>query len=94
MEAQVIIKRGRGRPKGIPKTGGRKPGAENKITRDVKEMVLTALSEAGGVDYLKKISLENPTAFVSLIGRIIPTESKVDMNVKGLAKILSELGRN
>ena len=29
-----------GRPPGQRKTGGRKPGVPNKVTRDVKEMIL------------------------------------------------------
>lgn len=37
-------------------------------------MVLAALQEVGGVDYLKKQATDNPNAFMSLIGRVIPTE--------------------
>lgn len=66
------VKRKPGRPKGIPKTGGRKPGVSNKLTRDVKEMILNALSEMGGVEYLKKNAEENPTAFLTLIGKVLP----------------------
>lgn len=38
--------------KGAPKTGGRQKGVPNKLTADVKAMVLDALSQAGGVKYL------------------------------------------
>lgn len=55
---------GAGRPKGVP----------NKLTGAVKEMVLAALHGVGGVDYLKEQAKENPTAFMGLIGRVIPTE--------------------
>ena len=57
-----------------PKTGGRESGTPNKLTREVKEMVLAALDRAGGEDYLLAQAHDNPKAFLSLLGRIIPTQ--------------------
>ena len=34
------------------KTGGRKKGVTNKTTKAVKEMILAALDEVGGQEYL------------------------------------------
>ena len=59
---------------GAPKTGGREAGTPNKITREVREMVIAALDRAGGEDYLLAQSKENPKAFLSLVGRLIPTQ--------------------
>ena len=59
---------------GAPKTGGRQSGTPNKITSDVKAMVLAALDRAGGEDYLLAQAHDNPKAFLSLLGRIIPTQ--------------------
>jgi hypothetical protein len=53
---------GPGRPKGVP----------NKVTADVKAMVLQALSEAGGAAYLLEQSEKNPTAFMTLVGKVLP----------------------
>lgn len=53
---------------------GRKKGVPNKLTREVKEMVLTALDNAGGDKYLLRQAEENPTAFMTLLGKIIPTQ--------------------
>ncbi len=58
------------------KTGGRKKGTPNKFTGEVKEMVLEALSESGGVEYLKTQAANNPTAFLSLVGKVIPLQVK------------------
>lgn len=58
--------------KGQPKTGGRKKGVTNKLTADVKAMVLEALDKAGGVDYLLNQSKENPSAFMTLVGKVLP----------------------
>jgi hypothetical protein len=55
-------KAGPGRPKGVP----------NKLTADLKAMILTALDKAGGVKYLQRQSTENPTAFLTLVGKVLP----------------------
>lgn len=52
---------------------GRKPGVPNKMTAELKEMILGALEEAGGQDYLKKQAEQNPGAFMTLIGKLVPT---------------------
>ncbi len=57
---------------------GRKKGVPNKITKTLKEMTLAALDSAGGEQYLVEQARQNPTAFLALIGRIIPSEVKVD----------------
>lgn len=56
------------------KTGGRKAGTPNKLTGAVKDMVLTALAESGGVEYLKLQARENPNAFLTLVGKVIPLQ--------------------
>lgn len=59
--------------KGV-KTGGRKKGSLNKTTRQLKDMILEALSESGGVKYLKVVARENPAAFCTLLGKVIPLQ--------------------
>lgn len=58
--------------KGRPKTGGRAKGTTNKLTADVKAMVLEALDKAGGVAYLLKQAQTNPNAFMTLVGKVLP----------------------
>lgn len=56
---------GPGRPKGIP----------NKTTTALKEAILKAAEQAGDGDitaYLTKQAQENPTAFMSLLGKVLP----------------------
>jgi hypothetical protein len=60
--------------------GGRQAGTPNKITRELREMVLVALDRAGGVDYLTRQAKANPTAFLSLVGKLLPRENKPEDN--------------
>ncbi len=59
--------RGKGRPKGVP----------NKITADLKRAILEAAEMAGGdggtAGYLARQAEENPAAFMSLLGKVLPT---------------------
>jgi hypothetical protein len=61
---------------------GRKKGAENKITTDVKEMVIRAFDQVGGADWLVSQAENNPTAFMTLIGKIIPTQVNASVEAK------------
>jgi hypothetical protein len=54
--------------------GGRAKGTPNKFTGALKDMVLEALNDAGGVDYLKRQADENPTAFLTLVGKVLPLQ--------------------
>jgi len=58
--------------KGNPKTGGRKKGTANKVNAALKDMILTALDDMGGVQYLKEQAEANPTAFLTLVGKVLP----------------------
>lgn len=63
---------------GKPKTGGRKKGVTNKINAEVKELIRGALDDVGGQAYLVQQAKDNPTAFLALVGKIIPK----DINAK------------
>ena len=79
------------RPKGLPKTGGgSRKGRPNKLTVSVKTMILGALNELGGTQYLVEQGRENPSAFLSLVGRVLPMQVdgrvEVDVDVNVLAR--------
>ena len=69
-----------GKPKGYPKTGGRAKGTQNKITREIKEMIVTALEEVGGVEYLKQRAVDTPGPFLTLVGKVLPLQLTGDRN--------------
>lgn len=53
---------------------GRAKGTVNKTTATIKEMILKALDEAGGVAYLVEQAKQNPAAFMSLLARVLPLQ--------------------
>ena len=55
---------GPGRPKGVP----------NKTTGQLKDMILNALGNAGGAEYLEARANDPRTAsaFLALIGKVLP----------------------
>lgn len=70
-DSKIVGKRkppnaGNGRPKGIP----------NKVTKEVKQMILDALDKAGGVDYLvgRASDPKTASAFLTLVGKVLPLQ--------------------
>lgn len=61
---------GNGRPKGVP----------NKLTGEVKTMILEALDGAGGVQYLIERASDPRTAsaFLTLVGKVLPMQVQGD----------------
>lgn len=53
---------------------GRRKGSENRIPKAVKDMIHEALDRAGGAAYLQRQAIENPAAFLALVGKLIPVE--------------------
>lgn len=60
--------------KGQKSGPGRPKGVQNKVTTELKGMILEALDQAGGVDYLLACANNEKTkgAFLSLIGKVLP----------------------
>lgn len=66
-----------GRKPGTPKTGGRKKGTPNKINALLKDDILKAAEAAhpgGRIGYLTQQAQENPTAFLTLLGKVLPMQ--------------------
>ena len=55
---------------------GKPKGAVHKNTAQLKDMILTALNNAGGAQYLEERARDPKTAsaFLSLIGKVLPMQ--------------------
>lgn len=66
------LRRGGGRPKGVP----------NRTTVVLKDALLLAAEKAGGkaglVGYLTTQAVENPSAFLPLLGKVLPLQIQGD----------------
>lgn len=72
---------------------GRPKGSQNKVTKDLKDMILGALDQAGGMEYLYQQAVENPKAFLALLSRVLPKDLnvKTDVNLDALIREAREL---
>lgn len=68
--------------KGHKKIGGRKKGTPNKTTALLKDAIIEAAQRAGNklqdkeglTGYLTEQATENPVAFMSLLGKVLPLQ--------------------
>ncbi|MBA4754569.1 MAG: hypothetical protein H2050_07045 [Sphingobium sp.] len=51
---------------------GRRKGVPNRTTAALKDMILKALDEKGGAEYLARQADQNPAAFMTLLGKVLP----------------------
>jgi hypothetical protein len=61
--------------------GGRPKGSLNKVTTTLREAILLAADQAhpdGIVGYLRTQAADNPNAFMSLLGRVVPLQVASD----------------
>ena len=56
------------------KRGGRAKGVPNKLTRTIKAAIEQAFADVGGAKYLARMAEEQPVAFMTLLGKVIPTQ--------------------
>src|SRR6516165_5299735 len=80
---------GKRRPGGTPfrpgvsgNPAGKPKGTLNRVTKDLKQAILGALEAAGGeegsVGYLRRLAIENSSAFASLLAKCLPTTLAAD----------------
>lgn len=62
---------------------GRPRGTANKVTKEVREMVVAALDRLGGVTYLVACGKDPKTraAFLTLVGKTLPIKAEVSVNL-------------
>jgi hypothetical protein len=69
--------------KGHKKTGGRKKGVPNVLTRDVRQAIIDGLTEFGGPEglkgFVKKVANENISTAAMLLRAVLPIDTKVNV---------------
>jgi hypothetical protein len=72
-EPNMLEKQSAGIGKGTPGPG-RKKGVPNKDTALIRDMIATALTQVGGVEYLARVAESHPGPFLSLVGKVLPIQ--------------------
>jgi hypothetical protein len=74
-----------------PANRGRKKGAPNKTTTQLKEAILAAAEQAGGdgglVKYLHEQARMNPGHFMTLLGKVLPMQVAGDKDAPLNARV-------
>jgi len=63
----------------MARKAGRPKGSPNKVPANIRRMVLEALDKEGGVQYLQRQANENPTAFMGLLSKILPSQIQAEV---------------
>jgi hypothetical protein len=77
------------RPKGLPKTGGRKKNVENVLTADLKALAMNTLDAVGGQAWLEEVARKEPVAFLGFLGKFIPK----DVNAAITGEVLHRISK-
>ena len=80
MREQEAVLPGRPFEKGREKTGGRKPGVQNKHTRNVRDALVRALeatAEDGGQEFFADLRDSDPKTFAGLVSKLIPNQTHI-----------------
>ncbi len=79
-DSKIVKSGGRRRP---PAAGsGRKRGSLNRTTKTLKEALLASFDTLGGEAWLVSLAESDPKAYAGLLGRLIPQESRMDVDVE------------
>jgi len=87
--------KGKKRASGKTPGSGRKKGSPQKLvpgpkSPELRELVLEALEKAGGAEYLERVARsKNPSAFLQLVGRLLPQQVKAEIEVAPTTIIVS-----
>ena len=69
---------------------GRAKGTPNRENKALREMILGALDELGGQQYLVEQGRQNPGTFLMLVGKVLPTTLAGDPNAPLVLTPLTE----
>lgn len=57
----------------------RPKGSKNSYGAEVKNLILASFGHVGGIEYLKQQAKENPSAYMTLLGKAIPKELAIEI---------------
>ena len=70
---------------------GRPKGAENRVTKSLKQALLSSFESLGGETWLVQLAETDPKAYASLLSRLIPSESSLKVDNQPLFEFVNAL---
>ena len=70
---------------------GRPKGAVNKLTKTIREAVELSFAQVGGAKYLAQMAVEQPVAYMTLLGKVLPQQMEHSGSIN-LGAALDALG--
>lgn len=67
---------------------GRMKGSLNRTTLALKEAILSTFDSLGGPQFLESLAEERPELFISLLGKLIPSEIKAQVSESSSLEII------
>ena len=74
-DSKQVGNTGRRKPPAAGK--GRPKGSQNKVTKTIREAIEASFEQVGGAEYLAKMAEEQPTAYMTLLGKVLPAHMNI-----------------
>ncbi len=84
-DSKQVADNGRRKPPAAGK--GRPKGSTNKLTRTIKEAIEASFDKVGGAEYLARMAFEQPGAYMTLLGKVLPMQIDGNVQVIGMPDI-------
>lgn len=65
-------------------------GSKNTKANELKNAVIASFDRVGGIAYLEEQARANPTAYMALIGKIMPREVEMEIKRSLLEEVVDE----
>lgn len=66
---------------------GRPKGAINKLTATIKNAIEASFEKVGGAEYLARMAETQPVAYMTLLGKVLPTQIDGSVQAIGMAVV-------
>lgn len=73
---------------------GRKKGVPNKLTQSIREAIEASFDKVGGADYLAKMAMENPSAYMVLLGKVLPAHMNIQTDTGPIELVVTRVNAN
>lgn len=67
---------------------GRPKGSTNKVTKTIREAIEASFEKVGGAEYLARMAEDQPSAYMTLLGKVLPAHMNIKASGDGFKLIV------